>query len=198
MGVHSMRIVMVGAGYVGLVSGACLGDFGHEVVCVEVDEGKVARLREGRVPIFAPGWSELALPIQAAGRLSFTTSLKEAGRGAQAIFIAVGTPSLAEVGSADMRFVHDAARAIADVVEDFGVVVVKSTVPIGAGDDVERIIAERVPRDRFSVVSNPEFLREGAAIEDFKRPDRVVIGVEDDRAREVMREIYQPIESNGG
>ena len=198
MGVRLMRIVMIGAGYVGLVSGACLADFGHEVVCVEVDENKVASLREGRVPIYEPGLSELVLANQAAGRLTFTTSLKEAGRGAQAIFIAVGTPSLAEVGSADMHFVHDAARDIAGVIEDFTVIVVKSTVPIGAGDEVERIIAERAPRDRFAVVSNPEFLREGAAIDDFKRPDRVVIGVEDDRAREVMREIYQPIERNGG
>jgi len=197
-GVRLMRIVMIGAGYVGLVSGACLADFGHEVVCVEVDESKVASLREGRVPIYEPGLSELVLANQAAGRLTFTTSLKAAGRGANAIFIAVGTPSLAEIGSADMRFVHDAAREIAGVIEEFTVVVVKSTVPIGAGDEVERIIAERAPRDRFAVVSNPEFLREGAAIEDFKRPDRVVIGVEDDRAREVMREIYQPIESNGG
>src|SRR5271167_323194 len=193
-----MRIVMIGAGYVGLVSGACLADFGHEVVCVEVDESKVASLRQGRVPIYEPGLSELVLANQAARRLTFTTSLEAAGRGAQAIFIAVGTPSLAEVGSADMRFVHDAARGIAGVIEDFTVVVVKSTVPIGAGDEVERIIAERVPRDRFAVVSNPEFLREGAAIEDFKEPDRVVIGVEDERAREVMRDIYQPIERAGG
>src|SRR5271163_4844234 len=126
-----MRIVMVGAGYVGLVSGACLADFGHEVVCVEVDESKVVSLREGHVPIYEPGLSELVLANQAAGRLTFTTSLKAAGRGAQAIFIAVGTPSLAEVGSADMRFVHDAARGIAGVIEDFTVVVVKSTVPIG-------------------------------------------------------------------
>src|SRR5277367_5310867 len=170
MGVHSMRIVMVGAGYVGLVSGACLADFGHEVVCVEVDENKVVSLREGRVPIYEPGLSELALANQAAGRLSFTTSLKEAGRGAQAIFIAVGTPSLAEVGSADMHFVHDAARDIGKIIEDFTVVVVKSTVPIGAGDEIE----------------------------DFKRPDRVVIGAEDDRARQVMGEIYRPIERNGG
>ena len=193
-----MRIVMIGAGYVGLVSGACLADFGHEVVCVEVDESKVVSLREGRVPIYEPGLSELALANQAAGRLSFTTDLKAAGQGAQAIFIAVGTPSLAEVGSADMRFVHHAARDIAGIIEGFTVVVVKSTVPIGAGDEVERIIAKHVPKDSFAVVSNPEFLREGAAIEDFKRPDRVVIGVEDDRAREVMAEIYRPIERNGG
>ncbi len=193
-----MRIVMIGAGYVGLVSGACLADFGHEVVCVEVDESKVASLREGRVPIYEPGLSELALANQAAGRLSFTTDLKAAGQGAQAVFIAVGTPSMAEVGSADMRFVHHAARDIAEIIQDFTVVVVKSTVPVGAGDEVERIIAERVPKGSFAVVSNPEFLREGAAIEDFKRPDRVVIGAEDDRAREVMAEIYRPIERNGG
>ena len=188
-----MRIVMIGAGYVGLVSGTCLADFGHDVVCVEVDEAKVAGLKQGHIPIYEPGLSELVLANQSEGRLSFTTSLEDAARGAQSIFIAVGTPSLAEVGSADMRYLHDAARAIADVIKDFTVVVVKSTVPIGACDEVERIIAERVPRDRFSVVSNPEFLREGAAIEDFKAPDRVVIGVEDERAREVMDKIYQPL-----
>ena len=192
-----MRIVMIGAGYVGLVSGSCLSDFGHEVVCVELDEGKVTALRQGRVPIYEPGLSELVIANQRAARLSFTTSLKEAARGAQVIFIAVGTPSLAEVGSADLRHVHDAARAVARVVADFTVVVVKSTVPIGACDEVERIIAESVSRDRFAVASNPEFLREGAAIEDFKQPDRVVIGVEDDRARDVMREIYQPISRTG-
>src|SRR5277367_1161959 len=147
-----MRIVMVGAGYVGLVSGACLADFGHEVVCVEVDESKVIGLRGGRVPIYEPGLSELVIANQAAGRLSFTTSLKEAGRGAQAIFIAVGTPSLAEVGSADMHFLHDAAREISRVIEDFTVIVIKSTVPIGAGDEVESIIAERTQRDMFAVV----------------------------------------------
>jgi len=193
-----MRIVMIGAGYVGLFSGACLADFGNEVVCVEVDANKVASLREGRVPIYEPGLSKLVLTNQSARRLSFTTSLKAAGRGAQAIFITVGTPSLAEVGSADLQYVHDAAREIAEVVDDFTVVVIKSTVPIGAGDEVDRIIAERAPRGSFAVVSNPEFLREGAAIQDFKRPDRVVIGVEDDRGREVMREIYRPIERNGG
>ena len=193
-----MRIAMIGAGYVGLVSGACLADFGHEVVCVDTDQQKIEGLRAGRVPIYEPGLSELVLSNQSAGRLHFTTSLAEAGRGARAIFIAVGTPSLAEVGSADMRYVHDAAHAIADVIEDFAVVVVKSTVPIGAGDEVERIIAGIVPRDRFSVVSNPEFLREGAAIEDFKQPDRVVIGVNDERARAVMRDIYQPIGRTGG
>ncbi len=193
-----MRIVMIGAGYVGLVSAACLADFGHEVVCVEVDESKVASLRNGHVPIYEPGLNELVIANRGAGRLSFTTSLKEAARGAKAIFIAVGTPALAEVGSADMRQVYDAAREIAEIIEDFTVIVVKSTVPIGAGDEVERVIAKRAPSDRYAVVSNPEFLREGAAIEDFKRPDRVVVGVEDGRARAVMSEIYQPIARNGG
>jgi UDPglucose 6-dehydrogenase len=193
-----MRIVMIGAGYVGLVSGACLADFGHEIVCVEVDENKVAALRRGYFPIYEPGLSELVVANQGAGRLSFTNSLKEAACGAKAIFIAVGTPSLAGFGSADMRQVHDAAREIAGIIEAFTVVVVKSTVPIGAGDEVERVIAERAPPDCCAVVSNPEFQREGAAIEDFKRPDRVVVGVEDDRAREVMREIYRPIARNGG
>ena len=135
-----MRIAIIGAGYVGLVSGACLADFGYEVICVDTDEHKIAALRAGRVPIYEPGLSELVLANQAARRLSFTTSLKEAGRGAKAIFIAVGTPSLAEVGSADMHYVYDAARAIAEVVQDFTVVVMKSTVPIGAGDEVERIL----------------------------------------------------------
>src|SRR5271166_463432 len=135
-----MRIVMIGAGYVGLVTGTCLADFGHEVACVDTQADKVAALHLGRVPIYEPGLSELVLANQSAGRLSFTTSLREAARGAKAIFIAVGTPSLAEVGSADMHFVYDAARAIAEVVEDFTVVVVKSIVPIGTGDQVERIL----------------------------------------------------------
>ncbi len=193
-----MRIVMVGAGYVGLVSGTCLADFGHEVVCVDLDGERIAGLRLGAIPIYEPGLRELVLANQAAGRLSFTASLKEAARGAGAIFIAVGTPSLAEVGSADMRYVYDAARSIADVISDFAVVVIKSTVPVGAGDEVEAVIAARLPKDRFAVVSNPEFLREGAAIDDFKHPDRVVVGVEDDRAREVMHDIYRPLERNAG
>ncbi len=197
-GGFSMRIVMVGSGYVGLVSGTCLADFGHEVFCVDTDEKKIASLRLGNVPIYEPGLSELVLANQAAGRLSFATSLEEAARGARAIFIAVGTPSLAEVGSADMRYVYDAARAIADVVDDFTVVIVKSTVPIGSGDEVEAILASRLPQERFAVVSNPEFLREGAAIEDFKHPDRVIVGVENERAREVMHDIFRPLERNAG
>ncbi len=193
-----MRIVMIGAGYVGLVSGTCLADFGHEVVCVDTDEEKVASLRDGRVPIYEPGLTDLVLSNQSAGRLSFVSSLKAAARGARVMFIAVGTPSLAEVGSADMHYVYDAARAIAEVIEDFTVVVVKSTVPVGSADEVERIIAEHAQRDLFAVVSNPEFLREGAAIDDFKQPDRVIIGVEDERAREVMHEIYRPIQRSAG
>jgi UDPglucose 6-dehydrogenase len=192
-----MRIVMIGAGYVGLVSGACLADFGHEVVCVDTDASKVERLRGGQVPIYEPGLSELILATQSAGRISFSTSLEEAGRGAKAFFIAVGTPSLAEIGSADLTQVYEAARSIASVIEDFAVVIVKSTVPIGSGDEVERILAKFVTRERFAVVSNPEFLREGAAIEDFKQPDRVVVGTEDARAKDVMAEIYRPIREAG-
>ncbi len=192
-----MRIAMIGAGYVGLVTGTCLADFGHEVVCVDIQADKVGALRLGRVPIYEPGLSELVLANQSAGRLSFTTSLGEAACGAKAIFIAVGTPSLAG-GSADLSYVHAAAREIASVIEDFTVVVVKSTVPVGSCDEVERIIAERLPRDRFAVVSNPEFLREGAAIDDFKHADRIVVGVEDERAAAVMREMYQPMEGLAG
>ena len=188
-----MRIVMIGAGYVGLVTGTCLADFGHEVVCVDTQADKVAALRLGHVPIYEPGLSELVQANQSAGRLSFATSLKEAARGAKAIFIAVGTPSLAEVGSADLSYVHAAAREIAGVIEDFTVVVVKSTVPVGSCDEVARIIAERAPREKFAVVSNPEFLREGAAIDDFKRPDQIVVGVDDERAAAVMREMYHPM-----
>jgi len=192
-----MRIAMIGAGYVGLVSGACFADFGHDVVCVDKDGAKVAALREGRVPIFEPGLSELVLANQRAGRLAFTTDIAEAMRGARAVFIAVGTPTLPGEGSADMRFVYQAAREIADAIEARIVVVNKSTSPIGACDTIERLIGERVARDRFSVVSNPEFLREGAAIDDFKQPDRVVVGVEDEAARDVMAEIYRPLERNG-
>ncbi len=193
-----MRIVMIGAGYVGLVTGTCLADFGHEVVCVDTQADKVAALRAGRVPIYEPGLGELVLANQNSGRLAFTTSLREAAQGAKAIFIAVGTPSLAEVGSADLRYAYAAAREIAEVIEDFTVVVVKSTVPVGTCDEIERIIAERLPREKFSVVSNPEFLREGAAIEDFKQPDRIVVGVGDERAATVMREMYRPMEGLAG
>ncbi len=193
-----MRIAMIGAGYVGLVTGACLADFGHEVVCVDKLKDKVAGLRLGRIPIYEPGLSELVLANQSARRLSFTTSLREAARGARAIFIAVGTPSLADIGAADLSHVYAAAREIAAVVEDFAVVVVKSTVPVGTCDEVERVLAERLPRDRFAVVSNPEFLREGAAIDDFKQPDRIVVGVEDPLAEATMREMYHPMKGRAG
>ncbi len=162
-----MRIAMVGAGYVGLVSGACFADFGHEVVCVDKDGAKIAALREGQAPIYEPGLGELVLANQRAGRLSFTTDIAEGMRGAQAVFIAVGTPTLPDDGAADMRYVFQAAREIGEAIDSFVVVVAKSTSPIGTCDEVERLIGERVPWDRFAVVSIPLFLREGAAIDDF-------------------------------
>jgi UDPglucose 6-dehydrogenase len=192
-----MRIAMVGAGYVGLVSGACFADFGHEVVCVDQDVAKIAALRNGQVPFYEPGLGELVAANQRAGRLSFTTDIAEGLRGAKAVFIAVGTPTIPGEGAADMRFVYQAAREIAGAIDSFVVVVNKSTAPIGTCDEIERLIGERAASDRFVVVANPEFLREGAAIKDFKQPDRVVIGVEDDEARRVMRDIYRPLERNG-
>ena len=192
-----MRIAMVGSGYVGLVSGACFADFGHEVVCIDKDAAKIEALRAGQVPIYEPGLSELVVANQRAGRLSFTADIAEGLRGAKAVFIAVGTPTIPGEGAADMRFVYQAAREIADAIDGYAVVINKSTSPIGACDTIERLIGERIGKDRFAVVSNPEFLREGAAIDDFKSPDRVVIGVEDEAARLVMREIYRPLERNG-
>jgi UDPglucose 6-dehydrogenase len=192
-----MRIAMVGAGYVGLVSGACLADFGHEVVCIDKDAAKIEALRRGHVPIFEPGLQETVANNVRAGRLSFSVDLA-AARGVGVIFIAVGTPPRGEEGHADLTYVHAAAREIAAAIEGYVVVVMKSTVPVGTGDEVERIIAETAPRARFSVVSNPEFLREGAAIDDFKQPDRVVIGVEDDDARRVMNDVYRPLDLNQG
>ncbi len=192
-----MRIAMVGAGYVGLVSGACLADFGHEVVCIDKDEAKIAALHAGHSPIYEPGLNELVAANQRAGRLSFTKDIRDGLRGAQAVFIAVGTPTLPGDGGADMSYVYQAAREIGEAIEGYVVVVNKSTSPIGACDAIERILAEAAPRERFAVVSNPEFLREGAAIDDFKQPDRVVIGVEDEAARRIMHEIYRPLERNG-
>ncbi len=188
-----MRIVMIGTGYVGLVSGACFSDFGHHVCCVDKDAAKIAALLEGRIPIFEPGLDDLVARNVAAGRLEFTLDLAQALPGANAVFIAVGTPSRRGDGHADLSYVYAAAREMAPHLESGTVVVTKSTVPVGTGDEVERIIREARPDLEFSVASNPEFLREGAAIEDFKRPDRVVIGVNDDRAREVLREIYRPL-----
>ncbi|MEO1266431.1 MAG: nucleotide sugar dehydrogenase, partial [Pseudomonadota bacterium] len=193
-----MKIVMVGAGYVGLVTGACLADFGHDVVCVDLDERKVAGLKDGVVPIHEPGLSDLIAVNSAAGRLSFTTDLAASVPDADAVFIAVGTPSRRGDGHADLQYVFAAAADIARAVDGFTVVVTKSTVPVGTGDEVARVMAETRADADVAVVSNPEFLREGAAISDFKRPDRIVIGVDDDRARDVMTEIYRPLYLNQG
>lgn len=188
-----MRITMVGSGYVGLVSGACFADFGHEVVCVDKDTRKIEALLDGRMPIYEPGLAELVSRNVAAKRLSFSTDLPSNVKGADAVFIAVGTPSRRGDGHADLSYVFAAAREIAESVDGFVVIVNKSTVPVGTGDEVARIIREVSPTADFEVISNPEFLREGAAIDDFKRPDRVVIGGEDQRALEVMRQIYRPL-----
>ena len=188
-----MRVAMIGAGYVGLVSGACFADFGHDVVCVDTDRSKIDRLQSGIMPIFEPGLPELVAANARAGRLTFTDDLAAGVRGAEAIFIAVGTPSRRGDGHADLSFVHAAARAIAAELTGYAVIVTKSTVPVGTGDEVERTIREARPEAEFAVVSNPEFLREGAAIGDFKRPDRIVIGTEDPRARDVMTELYRPL-----
>ena len=187
---------MIGSGYVGLVSGACFADFGHVVTCVDTDAGKIARLQRGEIPIYEPGLDELVASNVRQNRLSFTTDLAPAVRGADAVFIGVGTPSRRGDGHADLSYVYAAAKTIAEALDGFTVVVNKSTVPVGTGDEVERIIREIRPDADFAVVSNPEFLREGAAIEDFKRPDRVVIGTDDPRAREVMAEIYRPLSLN--
>ena len=192
-----MRIAMVGTGYVGLVSGACLSDFGHEVVCIDNDEAKIAALRRAEIPIFEPGLGEIVANNLSAGRLSFTADLAAGVRGAQAIFIAVGTPTTPGKERADLSYVFEAARQIAPAIEDYAVVVTKSTVPVGTGDAIEQIIAKAAPA-RFSVVSNPEFLREGSAIKDFKLPDRIVIGVEDDEAARIMSDIYRPLYLNQG
>ena len=191
-----MKIAMIGAGYVGLVSGACFADFGHDVVCVDLDPSKIEALLGGRMPIFEPGLTELVRANVAAGRLSFTTSLAEPAAEADAIFIAVGTPSRRGDGHADLSYVYQAARDIGAAISKPTVVVTKSTVPVGTGDEVERILREVAPDVEVAVVSNPEFLREGAAIDDFKRPDRIVVGCEDARAERVMRDIYRPLYLN--
>jgi UDPglucose 6-dehydrogenase len=191
-----MHITMVGSGYVGLVSGACLADFGHTVSCIDSDTQKIESLKAGKMPIYEPGLADLVANNVRQNRLSFSTDLVTAVRGAQAVFIAVGTPSRRGDGHADLTFVYQAARAIAEGLNGFTVVVTKSTVPVGTGDEVERIIRETRPDADFAVVSNPEFLREGAAIDDFKRPDRIVLGVEDKRAEAVMTEVYRPLYLN--
>ena len=191
-----MHVTIVGSGYVGLVSGTCLADFGHDVVCVDKDEAKVEALKAGRIPIFEPGLDTLVATNVKAGRLSFSTELAGAVGKADAVFIAVGTPSRRGDGFADLSYVYAAAREIAQAVSGFTVIVTKSTVPVGTGDEVERIIRETNPEADVSVVSNPEFLREGAAIEDFKRPDRIVIGCDDERGGAVLREVYRPLYIN--
>lgn len=191
-----MRITMIGSGYVGLVSGACFSDFGHEVICVDKDASKIAALEAGKMPIFEPGLDTLVATNVAAGRLSFTTDLKSAVSGADAVFIAVGTPSRRGDGHADLTYVFEASREIAAAIDGPIVIVTKSTVPVGTGDKVEEIMKEVAGDFEIAVVSNPEFLREGAAIGDFKRPDRIVVGTEDARAQQVMRDIYRPLYLN--
>ena len=189
-----MRIGMVGVGYVGLVSGACFSEFGVDVVCVDTDEERIAALRAGEIPIFEPGLDALVETNVAAGRLTFTTDLGDAVRGSDAVFIAVGTPSRRGDGHADLSYVYKAAEQIAECLDDtYTVVVTKSTVPVGTGREVEAIIRRVRPDAQFDVASNPEFLREGSAIEDFMRPDRVVIGTGSDRATEVVRALYRPL-----
>ncbi len=189
-----MRIGMVGVGYVGLVSGACFSEFGVDVVCVDTDEARIDRLRAGEIPIFEPGLADLVATNVAAGRLTFTTDLGDAVRGSDAVFIAVGTPSRRGDGHADLSYVYKAAEQIAECLDDtYTVVVTKSTVPVGTGREVEAIIRRVRPDAQFDVASNPEFLREGSAIEDFMRPDRVVIGTGSDRATEVVRALYRPL-----
>jgi len=188
-----MRVVMIGTGYVGLVSGACFADFGHIVTCIDKDAAKIAGLKAGVMPIYEPGLEDLVNRNVEAGRLFFATADKAAVAAADAVFIAVGTPSRRGDGHADLSYVHAAAEEIARDVEGFTVVVTKSTVPVGTGDEIAAILKAAAPAADIAVVSNPEFLREGAAIEDFKRPDRVVVGLEDERARPVMTELYRPL-----
>ncbi len=188
-----MRVAMIGTGYVGLVSGACFADFGHTVTCIDKDSSKIERLERGEIPIFEPGLDQLVAVNVKEGRLSFATDLKQAVGEADAVFIGVGTPSRRGDGYADLSYVYGAAEEIAACLSGFTVVVTKSTVPVGTGDEVEAIIRRVRPDAEFAVVSNPEFLREGAAISDFKRPDRVVVGTEDERACQVMTEIYRPL-----
>src|SRR5436305_1560458 len=188
-----MRVTVLGAGYVGLVSGACFSDFGHVVTCVDKDAARIDELKAGRIPIFEPGLESLVARNVADGRLRFSENTKAAIGDADVVLIAVGTPSRRGDGHADLSYVMDAAREIAAQLKRSAVVVTKSTVPVGTGDQVDAIIRAQRPEADFAVVSNPEFLREGAAIEDFKHPDRIVVGTQDERARAVMRELYRPL-----
>ena len=191
-----MRVAMIGAGYVGLVSGACFADFGHHVICVDKEAGRIAELRAGQMPIYEPGLGDLVAANVKAGRLSFANELKAPVAEADAVFIAVGTPSRRGDGHADLSYVYAAAKEIAEALEGFTVVATKSTVPVGTGDEVERLIRETRPDADVAVVSNPEFLREGAAIQDFKHPDRIVVGTDDPGASKVMQELYRPLYLN--
>ena len=191
-----MRVAMIGAGYVGLVSGACFADFGHRVICVDKEPKKIARLIRGEMPIFEPGLDGLIASNMAEGRLSFSTDVAAAVAQADVVFIAVGTPSRRGDGHADLSYIFAAAREIAAAVSGFTVIVTKSTVPVGTGDEIEELIHVVHPEADVAVVSNPEFLREGAAIRDFKHPDRIVIGMSDDRARKLMEELYRPLYLN--
>ncbi|MGL5734805.1 MAG: UDP-glucose dehydrogenase family protein [Beijerinckiaceae bacterium] len=191
-----MKIAIIGTGYVGLVSGACMADFGHVVTCVDTDRDKIAAIEQGRMPIFEPGLGDLVAKNRRDRRLHFTTELSTAVKGADVVFIAVGTPSRRGDGHADLSYVRQAAEQIAGALTGPCVIVTTSTVPVGTGDEIERIVREARPDVEFTVVSNPEFLREGAAINDFKRPDRIVVGTDDARAREVMAEVYRPLYLN--
>src|SRR5689334_4157931 len=191
-----MRIAIIGTGYVGLVSGACLSEFGHDVICIDKDAGKVDTLKAGGIPIYEPGLDDVVAVNSKAGRLSFATDLKGAVKDAEAVFIAVGTPSRRGDGHADLSYVFAAAEEIADALTGYAVVVTKSTVPVGTSRKVEDIIRKKRPDAQFDMASNPEFLREGSALEDFRRPDRVVVGCDTDRAKEVMREVYRPLYLN--
>jgi UDPglucose 6-dehydrogenase len=191
-----MRIAMIGAGYVGLVSGTCFSDFGHHVVCIDIDEAKVAALKRGEMPIYEPELADLVASNVRQGRLAFGSNLKSAVSEADVIFIAVGTPSRRGDGHADLSYVYAAAREIANALTKFTVVVTKSTVPVGTSDEVERLMRAENPEAEFAVVSNPEFLREGAAVRDFKHPDRIVIGTDDARARSIIAEVYRPLHLN--
>jgi UDPglucose 6-dehydrogenase len=191
-----MRIAMIGTGYVGLVSGACFADLGHQVTCVDKNGDKIAALQRGEIPIFEPGLETLAASNIKAGRLAFATDLIDPVAEADAVFIAVGTPSRRGDGHADLSYVYSAAREIATALKGFTVVVTKSTVPVGTGDEVERVIMETNPIADVEVASNPEFLREGAAIRDFKFPDRIVVGTSDKRARKILDDIYRPLSLN--
>src|ERR1700691_5696415 len=190
-----MRVTMIGAGYVGLVSGACFADFGHQVICIDKDTAKVAALNRGEIPIFEPGLADLVAANMRQGRLEFAADTSRIGQ-AEAVFIAVGTPSRRGDGHADLTYVYQAVREIAPLLSPAAVVVTKSTVPVGTGDEIEHILREKRPDAEIQAVSNPEFLREGAAIQDFKHPDRIVVGTDDARARTVLGNVYRPLYLN--